>query len=364
MKRAVMNRNRYNGMFRKGSAAAVFTAAVVSAAGCGNSVMDRNGALDLALADAGLAAEEITLTRQELEREGGKPYYEIAFTSGGYGYQYEIDASSGAVTGVSINAVPAGGQAGAQQGQDVGRTDSGQGQGSGETGGQPGQGSSGSGVQPDSGQGQGSGETGGRPGQGSSGSGVQPDSGQGQGSGETGGASGGQPDQGSSGTGMQPQDGIRPGNQSSLHVDTMDSAKSIALADAGLEESDVIFTKEKLDWDDGVAVYDIDFLTADMEYEYEIDAATGVIMDKSTEAFRNYGTAGTDALIGEDKAKEIAVTHAGFTTGEVFFTKIKLEKEHGYTEYEIEFYKDRVEYKYTIDASTGAVLEYESEYDD
>ena len=338
MKRAVMNRNRYNGMFRKGSAAAVFTAAVVSAAGCGNSVMDRNGALDLALADAGLAAEEITLTRQELEREGGKPYYEIAFTSGGYGYQYEIDASSGAVTGVSINAVPAGGQAGAQQGQDVGRTDSG--------------------------QGQGSGETGGRPGQGSSGSGVQPDSGQGQGSGETGGASGGQPDQGSSGTGMQPQDGIRPGNQSSLHVDTMDSAKSIALADAGLEESDVIFTKEKLDWDDGVAVYDIDFLTADMEYEYEIDAATGVIMDKSTEAFRNYGTAGTDALIGEDKAKEIAVTHAGFTTGEVFFTKIKLEKEHGYTEYEIEFYKDRVEYKYTIDASTGAVLEYESEYDD
>lgn len=144
----------------------------------------------------------------------------------------------------------------------------------------------------------------------------------------------------------------------------MDSAKSIALADAGLEESDVIFTKEKLDWDDGVAVYDIDFLTADMEYEYEIDAATGVIMDKSTETFRNYGTAGTDALIGEDKAKEIAVTHAGFTTGEVFFTKIKLEKEHGYTEYEIEFYKDRVEYKYTIDASTGAVLEYESEYDD
>lgn len=338
MKRAVMNRNRYNGMFRKGSAAAVFTAAVVSAAGCGNSVMDRNGALDLALADAGLAAEEITLTRQELEREGGKPYYEIAFTSGGYGYQYEIDASSGAVTGVSINAVPAGGQAGAQQGQDVGRTDSGQGQGSGETGGQPGQGSSGSGVQPDSGQG--------------------------QGSGETGEASGGQPDQGSSGTGMQPQDGIRPGNQSSLHVDTMDSAKSIALADAGLEESDVIFTKEKLDWDDGVAVYDIDFLTADMEYEYEIDAATGVIMDKSMEAFRNYGTAGTDALIGEDKAKEIAVTHAGFTTGEVFFTKIKLEKEHGYTEYEIEFYKDRVEYKYTIDASTGAVLEHESEYDD
>lgn len=117
MKRVIMNQKRDSGMFRKGAAAAVFAAAIVSAVGCGNSVMDRNGALDLALADAGLAAEEITLTRQELEREGGKPYYEIAFTSGGYDYQYEIDASSGAVTEVSINALPAGGHVGAQIGR-------------------------------------------------------------------------------------------------------------------------------------------------------------------------------------------------------------------------------------------------------
>ncbi|MCI9438828.1 MAG: hypothetical protein HFH85_17055 [Lachnospiraceae bacterium] len=353
MKRLIMNQKRDSGMLRKGAAAAVFAAAIVSAAGCGNSVMDRNGALDLALADAGLAAEEITLTRQELEREGGKPYYEIAFTSGGYDYQYEIDASSGAVTEVSINALPAGGHVGAQQGQDVGRSGSVQDQGSGE-----------SGMQPDSVQSQGIGETGVQ-GQGSGESGVQPGSEQSQESGETGGASGGQQGQGNGQSGSgQPQGGAQPGNQSSLYVDTMDSAKSIALADAGLTESDVTFTKEKLDWDDGVAVYDIDFFTADMEYEYEIDAATGVIMDKSAEAFRNPGTVGTDTLIGEDEAKEIAVTHAGFTTTEVFFTKIKLEKEHGYTEYEIEFYKDRVEYEYTIDASTGAVLEYDSEYGD
>ena len=33
-------------------------------------------------------------------------------------------------------------------------------------------------------------------------------------------------------------------------------------------------------------------------------------------------------------------------------------------EYEIEFYKDRIEYEFTIDAAAGTVLEYESEYDD
>ena len=144
----------------------------------------------------------------------------------------------------------------------------------------------------------------------------------------------------------------------------MDSAKVIALTDAGLTEEEVTFTKEKLDWDDGVAVYDIDFYTADREYEYEINAATGVIMDRSVELFRHPGGAGTASLIGEEKAKETAAAHAGFSVDEVFFTKIKLEEEDGRLEYEIEFYKDRIEYEFTIDAAAGTVLEYESEYDD
>ena len=32
--------------------------------------------------------------------------------------------------------------------------------------------------------------------------------------------------------------------------------------------------------------------------------------------------------------------------------------------YEIEFHVDRMEYDYEIDAATGAVVKYESEYDD
>ena len=101
------------------------------------------------------------------------------------------------------------------------------------------------------------------------------------------------------------------------------------------------------------------------EYEYEINAATGVIMERNEETFRNPGnySGGTDSLIGEDNAKETAAAHAGFSTEEVFFTKVKLEEEDGRMEYEIEFYKDRVEYEVTIDAVSGTVLEYENEYD-
>ena len=64
---------------------------------------------------------------------------------------------------------------------------------------------------------------------------------------------------------------------------TLEAAKSAALADAGLAESDVTFTKTRLDTEDGFAVYDIDFYTADSEYEYEIDALTGAVISKSKE---------------------------------------------------------------------------------
>lgn len=62
-----------------------------------------------------------------------------------------------------------------------------------------------------------------------------------------------------------------------------DKAKSIALKDAGLSSSSVTFTKAKLDREDGVRVYEIEFFTSDKEYEYEINASSGKIRDKDVE---------------------------------------------------------------------------------
>ncbi len=52
---------------------------------------------------------------------------------------------------------------------------------------------------------------------------------------------------------------------------------------------------------------------------------------------------------------------AGFTLSEVTFTKAKLEKDDGIMEYEIEFYVNDMEYEVSINALTGAILEYEVE---
>ena len=296
--------------------------AIVVWGGRRSRVMDRSEAMEHALSDAGLALADVTLTRQELQRDGGRNCYEIEFVSETHVYEYEIDAATGEVRGVSIHAL---GTEGATASASQGQTGKGQ---------------------PDAENGQ------------SEPSGQQPGTAEGQSQPE-----GGQPEA----SGQQPPTAgqTNPQSRPAGAVETIDAAKAAALADAGLAESDVTFTKEKLDWDDGIAVYDIEFLTADTEYDYEIDAATGAVLDKSAELLRPNESPGQaiDAGIGVESAKEIAAAHAGLSKEEAFFTKAELELEHGRSEYEIEFYHDRIEYEYTIDAATGAILEYKSEYD-
>lgn len=75
-------------------------------------------------------------------------------------------------------------------------------------------------------------------------------------------------------------------NQSSVNQTkiTVDDAKNTALKDAGFNDaSTVVFTSEKLDYDNGRQVYEIDFHDAQTEYEYDIDSSTGEIVSRSQE---------------------------------------------------------------------------------
>lgn len=145
---------------------------------------------------------------------------------------------------------------------------------------------------------------------------------------------------------------------------SLDEAKALALADAGVDaqQTQVEFIQEKQDWDDGRAVYDIEFVVAAQNnvYDYEVDASTGAILSKSVESIQAGGVSGTDGtLLSLDEAKEIAVNHAGLSMSDISFSKAKLERDDGRSVYEIEFYQGYVEYDYTIDAATGTVLEYD-----
>ena len=58
----------------------------------------------------------------------------------------------------------------------------------------------------------------------------------------------------------------------------VEAAKQIALADAKVALKDVTFIKAELDNEDGRAVYEIEFYSGNVEYDYDIDALSGEVI--------------------------------------------------------------------------------------
>ena len=150
----------------------------------------------------------------------------------------------------------------------------------------------------------------------------------------------------------------------------VEKAKEIAISHAGVLAGSVSFVKAKLDYEDGVKVYDIEFYSGNVEYDYEINAATGAIVSFDQD-IENYAiptqpaAAPTQAAasgISADRAKQIALSHAGVSGAS--FTKVELDTDDGVRVYEIEFKVGNVEYDYDIDATSGAILSSSSEIDD
>lgn len=76
------------------------------------------------------------------------------------------------------------------------------------------------------------------------------------------------------------QQGTAGGNQSNITSAkiTAEQARQKALSHAGLSASDVNFRNNKLDYDDGLLVYEIEFIKGMQEYDYEINAVTGEVV--------------------------------------------------------------------------------------
>ena len=146
-------------------------------------------------------------------------------------------------------------------------------------------------------------------------------------------------------------------------------AGTTALNDAGVKESDTAYLSVKLDYDDGVQVYDVEFYVASTatEYDYEIDASTGKILSKDSDA-EGYtkpasGTTGTSTSVDEARAKEIALSDAGVSASDVTFRTVKQDYDDGVQKYEIEFCVTGtgVVYDYEINAQNGKILSSEQD---
>lgn len=136
-------------------------------------------------------------------------------------------------------------------------------------------------------------------------------------------------------------------------------AQEIALAHAGVKPADATITKSKLDYDDGRQVYEIEWYANGAKYDYEIDAATGEIIDSSYEAKTVVGT-GNSATVSEATAKQTALARvSGATEKDIY--EWKLDYDDGRPEYEGKIIYGGTEYEFTIDATTGSVTEWDTE---
>ncbi|MBQ7302119.1 MAG: PepSY domain-containing protein [Clostridia bacterium] len=149
------------------------------------------------------------------------------------------------------------------------------------------------------------------------------------------------------------------------------AAKQAAFAHANVNEADVVGYKCKVDEDDGKWVYEIEFVSGNYEYEYEIDALTGVVVDYDREYDDDVKAPANQTkpekpvvTVDEKTAKQAAFAHAGVNEADVVGCKCKLDEDDGKWVYEIEFVCGGYEYSYEIDAQTGAVIEHEHEQDD
>ena len=180
------------------------------------------------------------------------------------------------------------------------------------------------------------------------------------------------------------QGGQSQGSSTQSSTITQEQAKNIALANANLKESQVTFTKVKLDFDDGRKIYDIEFYTSTTEYDYEIDAITSKIIDVSKEARetrpqvpsntqqnttqgtttqkpQTQGNSSQTSIKTEEQIKDIVLSSANLTADQVTFTKLKLDTDDGKKVYEVEFYTSTTKYEYEVDATTGRIIETDTE---
>ena len=128
-----------------------------------------------------------------------------------------------------------------------------------------------------------------------------------------------------------------------------DKAKQIALNHANV--TNITNYKIELDFDD-VMVYEIEFKANNKEYEYDIDALTGDIIEYEIDDKNYTNNSNTASKITKDEAKQIALNHANVTN----ITNYEIELDGN--KYEIEFNANNKEYEYDIDATTGKIIKY------
>ena len=137
------------------------------------------------------------------------------------------------------------------------------------------------------------------------------------------------------------------------------AAQKIALEHAGVKAADATITKSKLDYEDGRRVYDIEWYAGGAKYDYEIAVDNGEIISSAYEE-KTVGADSRSVTVSEADAKKTALDRVSGATDKDLY-EWKLDYDDGRPEYEGKIIYGGTEYEFTIDAATGAVMEWDVE---
>lgn len=316
------NRIRQTGSLRnKLIAFALACTAALALASCTQSAaadVGEQSARETAFAHAGVSQDDVLSLEVKKSTEDGVAVYEVQFTTADRSYDYDVEQSSGEIVKSSFQPL-AGGQTSANDGAEKDQTSS----------------QAAAAVsQASADDAQPSAQTGTAASQ-ASGTAVSQSSGK-----QT--------------SGQQPS-----GGQSTSTGITEDEAKAIALQDAGVSSSDVVFIRVERDRDDGRSVYDLEFYAGNTEYDYEIDSTTGKIVSADFDIESYTIPSGNGTILSVEEARNLVLAKVPGASAED--VRISLDRDDGRQTYEGELYYNQMEYEFEMDAATGNFIEWSAE---
>ena len=136
------------------------------------------------------------------------------------------------------------------------------------------------------------------------------------------------------------------------HFILLADAKKIALDDAGVNVKVVFTTEELVAGGIKTPYYRFVFADAKTQWTYRIDAVLGTVLEKQQKEIV------TTDFISLEEAKEIALKDAGLdeATQKIVFTREELNRNQGKPCYILEFYTDKCAYSYKVDAVSGEII--------
>ena len=166
----------------------------------------------------------------------------------------------------------------------------------------------------------------------------------------------------------------------------METAKNSALKAAGFSSEEVSFHSVELDRRNGIEYYDVEFTADGKEYDYDIDALTGIVIGTETpetvkentkkptetpvldvkdqtetsEIKSDTNKKSSDNQISENEAKKIALAQVP-GAAESNIRDWEVDYDDGRLEYEGSIHYNEMEYEFEIDGYSGAIRSWEVE---